>query len=75
MRDKKVGSGRVLQGRLTLVKKNGNRSQYYRHSPRKTGVPRYLIQVIFYAVAPDSHYVIGGPAPGNQIWILIGQSD
>jgi phenylpyruvate tautomerase PptA (4-oxalocrotonate tautomerase family) len=38
----------------------------------KTGAPRYLIQVIFYAVAPDSHYVIGRPAPANQIWILIG---
>jgi len=38
-------------------------------------VPLYLIQVIFGAVAPDSHYVIDGPAPANQIWILIGQSD
>jgi hypothetical protein len=26
-----------------------------------TGAPRYLIQVIFYAVAPDSHYVTGQP--------------
>jgi phenylpyruvate tautomerase PptA (4-oxalocrotonate tautomerase family) len=41
----------------------------------KTGAPRYLIQVIFYAVAPDSHYVIGRPGPVNQIWILIGQGD
>jgi phenylpyruvate tautomerase PptA (4-oxalocrotonate tautomerase family) len=41
----------------------------------KTGAPRYLIQEIFYAVAPDSHYVIGRPAPANQIWILIGQGD
>ena len=41
----------------------------------KTGAPRYLIQVIFYAVAPDSHYVIGRPEPANQIWILIGQDD
>jgi hypothetical protein len=65
----------MLQDRLTLVKKNGNRSQYYRHSPRKTGAPRHLIQVIFYAFAPDSHYVIGRRAPGNRIWILIGQSD
>ena len=37
--------------------------------------PRYLIQVIFYAVVPDSHYVIGRPAPANQLWILIGQGD
>jgi hypothetical protein len=55
--------------------KNRNRPQYYRHSPEKTGAPRYLIQLIFYAVAPDSHYVIGQPAPANQIWILIGQGD
>jgi len=35
----------------------------------ETGEPRYPIQVIFfYAVAPDSHYVIGRPAPANQIW-------
>jgi hypothetical protein len=31
--------------------------------------------VIFYAVAPDGHYIIGRPAPANQIWILIGQGD
>jgi hypothetical protein len=31
--------------------------------------------MIFYAVAPDSHYLIGRPAPANQIWILIGQGD
>jgi hypothetical protein len=39
---------------------------------KKIGTPRYLIQVIFYAVAPGSHYVIGPPTPANQIWILIG---
>jgi hypothetical protein len=33
------------------------------------------IQVIFYAVAPDSHYVIGRPALANRLWILIGQDD
>jgi hypothetical protein len=40
-----------------------------------TGEPCYLIQVIFYAVAPDSHNLIGQPALANQIWILIGQAD
>jgi hypothetical protein len=33
MRDKKARIGQGAAGRLTLVKKNGNRSQYYRHSP------------------------------------------
>ena len=35
----------------------------------ETGAPRYMVQVIFYDVAPDSHYVAGRPAPGKQIWI------
>jgi phenylpyruvate tautomerase PptA (4-oxalocrotonate tautomerase family) len=41
----------------------------------KTSAPRYLIQVIFYAVAPDCHYLIGRPASANQIWILLSQGD
>ena len=35
----------------------------------ETGAPRYLVQVIFYDVAPDSHYIAGRPAPANQIWV------
>jgi phenylpyruvate tautomerase PptA (4-oxalocrotonate tautomerase family) len=31
--------------------------------------PRYLVQVIFYDLAPDSHYVAGQPAPADQIWV------
>jgi phenylpyruvate tautomerase PptA (4-oxalocrotonate tautomerase family) len=41
----------------------------------QTGALRYLVQVIFYHVAPDSHCVAGRAAPANQVWILIGQGD
>jgi phenylpyruvate tautomerase PptA (4-oxalocrotonate tautomerase family) len=62
-------------GRLTLV----NKTQIVRSTTaihdEKTGAPRYRIQLIFYAVAQDSHYLIGQPAPANQIWILLGQED
>ena len=76
MRDKKARTGQGAAGRLTLVKNTEIvRSITTIHHEKKTGAPRYLIEVIFYAVAPDSHYVIGRPAPANQIWILIGQGD
>src|ERR1700756_4513002 len=35
----------------------------------ETGAPRYLVQVIFHDIAPDSHYIAGRPAPANQIWV------
>src|ERR671918_1458182 len=35
----------------------------------ETGAPRYLVQVIFYDVAPGSHYIAGRPAPAGQIWV------
>ena len=35
----------------------------------ETGAPRYLVQVIFYDVAPCSHYIAGRPAPADQIWV------
>jgi phenylpyruvate tautomerase PptA (4-oxalocrotonate tautomerase family) len=35
----------------------------------ETGAPRYLVQVIFYDVAPGSHYVAGQPASTDQIWV------
>jgi phenylpyruvate tautomerase PptA (4-oxalocrotonate tautomerase family) len=34
----------------------------------ETGAPRYLVQVIFYDVAPGSHYIAGRPAPAAQ-WL------
>jgi len=75
MRDKKARIGQGAAGRLTLVKKTEIVRSITAIHHEKTGAPRYLVQVIFYAVAPDSHYVIGRPAPANQIWILIGQGD
>jgi phenylpyruvate tautomerase PptA (4-oxalocrotonate tautomerase family) len=35
----------------------------------ETGAPRYLVQVIFYDVAPGNHYIAGRPAPADQIWV------
>ena len=35
----------------------------------ETGAPRYLVQVIFCELAPDSHYVAGQLASADQIWI------
>lgn len=35
----------------------------------ETGAPRYLVQVIFYDLAPDSHYVAGQLAAADQIWV------
>jgi len=56
-------------GRLTLdPKKEIVRSiTPIRHE--EIGAPRYLVQMVFYDVAPDSHYVAGRPAPANQIWV------
>ena len=48
-------------GRLTLVKETEIVRSTTAIHDEETGAPRYLIQVIFYAVAPDSHYVIGRP--------------
>jgi phenylpyruvate tautomerase PptA (4-oxalocrotonate tautomerase family) len=75
MRDKKAGSGQGAAGRLTLVKKTEIVRSITAFHHEETGAPRYLVQVIFYDVAPESHYVAGRPAPANQIWILIGQGD
>ena len=65
--------GQGAAGRLTLVKTLEIVRGITAIHHEEAGA--YLNQVIFYAVAPDSHYVIGRPAPANQIWILIGQGD
>ena len=62
-------------GRLTPVQKAEIARSITAIHHEETGAPRYLVQMLFYAVAPDSHYVIGRPAPADQIWILIGQDD
>jgi phenylpyruvate tautomerase PptA (4-oxalocrotonate tautomerase family) len=35
----------------------------------ETDAPRYLVQVIFYDIAPGNHYIAGQLAPAGQIWI------
>ena len=55
MRDKKVRIGQGTAGRLTLVKQTEIVRSITAIHHEETGAPRYLIQVIFYAVAPDSH--------------------
>jgi hypothetical protein len=64
----------TTNSRETSIRTKSLRSITATHH-EKTGAPRYLIRVTFYADTPDSHYVIGRPAPANQIWILIGQGD
>src|SRR5919106_3694687 len=56
-------------GRLTPVQKTEIVRSITAIHHEETGAPRYLVQVIFYDVAPDSHYVAGRPAPANQIWV------
>ncbi|MHA2788811.1 tautomerase family protein [Corynebacterium sp. S7] len=31
--------------------------------------PRFLVQVIFTEIAPDSHFLGGQPAPASQVWV------
>jgi phenylpyruvate tautomerase PptA (4-oxalocrotonate tautomerase family) len=38
-------------------------------SPRQKEAPRYFVQVVFYEIGPDSHFIGGEPAPAGQIWI------
>jgi phenylpyruvate tautomerase PptA (4-oxalocrotonate tautomerase family) len=35
----------------------------------ETGAPGYLVQVIFYDIAPGNHYVAGRPTPADHICI------
>jgi phenylpyruvate tautomerase PptA (4-oxalocrotonate tautomerase family) len=56
-------------GRLTPVQKTEIVRSITSIHHEETGAPRYLVQVIFYDLAPDSHYVAGQPAPADQIWV------
>ena len=56
-------------GRLTPVQKLEIVRSITAVHHEETGAPRYLVQVIFYDLAPDSHYVAGQLAPADQIWI------
>jgi phenylpyruvate tautomerase PptA (4-oxalocrotonate tautomerase family) len=53
--------------RLTLVQKAEIARSITAIHREETGAPRYLVQVIFYDLAPDSHYVAGLLAPADQI--------
>jgi phenylpyruvate tautomerase PptA (4-oxalocrotonate tautomerase family) len=56
-------------GRLTSAQKKEIVRRITAIHHEETGAPSYLVQVVFYDVAPDSHYVAGRPAPATQIWV------
>ena len=56
-------------GRLTPIQKTEIVRSITAIHHEETGAPRYLVQVIFYDLAPDSHYVAGQLAPADQIWV------
>jgi phenylpyruvate tautomerase PptA (4-oxalocrotonate tautomerase family) len=59
----------AAQGRLTSAHKaeiaKGITDIYH----EETGAPRYLVQVIFYDVAPGNHYVAGKLGSADQVWV------
>jgi phenylpyruvate tautomerase PptA (4-oxalocrotonate tautomerase family) len=59
----------AAQGRLTSAHKaeiaKGITDVYH----EETGAPRYLVQVIFYDVAPGNHYVAGQLGSADQVWV------
>jgi len=56
-------------GRLTPVQKTDIATRITAIYREETGAPGYLVQVIFYDIAPGNHYVAGRPAPADQICI------
>ena len=54
-------------GRLTPVQKTEIAKGITAIYREETGAPGYLVQVIFYDIAPGNHYVAGRPAPADQI--------
>ena len=62
-------------GRLTPVQKTEIARRIAAIHFEETGAPRYLVQVIFYDVALDSHYVAGRPAtePLSQVARLMAE--
>jgi phenylpyruvate tautomerase PptA (4-oxalocrotonate tautomerase family) len=56
-------------GRLTPVQKTEIAKSITAIYHEETGAPGYLVQVIFYDIAPGNHYVAGRPAPADQIFI------
>ena len=56
-------------GRLTPAQKTEIAKTITAIYHEETGAPGYLVQVIFYDIAPGNHYVAGRPAPADQICI------
>src|SRR5260370_35055779 len=56
-------------GRRTPVQKTKTARGITAIYREETGAPGYLVQVIFYDIAPGNHYVAGRPAPADQICI------
>jgi phenylpyruvate tautomerase PptA (4-oxalocrotonate tautomerase family) len=56
-------------GRLTPAQKTEIAKSITAIYHEETGAPGYLVQVIFYDVAPGNHYLAGRPAPEDEICI------
>jgi len=56
-------------GRLTPAQKAEIARSITAIHHEETGAPRYLVQVVFYDLAPNSHYVASLLAPADQIWV------
>ena len=56
-------------GRLTLAQKTEIAKSITAIYHEETGAPGYLVQVIFYDIAPGNHYLAGRPAPADEICI------
>ena len=56
-------------GRLTPVQKTEIAKGITAIYHEETGAPGYLVQVIFYDIAPGNHYVAGRPTPADQVCI------
>jgi phenylpyruvate tautomerase PptA (4-oxalocrotonate tautomerase family) len=59
----------VAAGRLTPSQKIEIVQSITAIHHEETGAPRYFVQVIFYHIAPGSHFIGGQSAPASQIWI------
>jgi len=56
-------------GRLTPAQKTDIAESITAIYHEETGAPGYLVQVIFYDIAPGNHYLAGRPAPADEISI------
>ena len=59
----------ATSGRLTPAQKTQIAETITAIYHEETGAPGYLVQVIFYDIAPGNHYLAGRPAPADEICI------